>query len=253
MGVGGGGLDTVARLGRINPLFLFVHIPKTAGQTLRDHFIRHMNLHETFIHLGPYGIEDAQRLGLEPFEKRSSERRNRAHVILGHLVTCSTADLVPGKSPHFITFLREPAERIVSLYNFMMDLEFRRRGKEPVSFDEWWSSRRHQTMVNWVCRDYLGSRVDIRDQETAFKLALKTLRQFWFIGTVATITEDAKQLMRAIGLPDLAARDRSNIGGVHFDKTLDPEPKLLERIRADCLYDVELYRFFLERRQSVHD
>ena len=34
-------------------LFVFVHIPKTGGQTLRNHFIKHLTFHDEFIHLGP--------------------------------------------------------------------------------------------------------------------------------------------------------------------------------------------------------
>ncbi|MBW1699174.1 MAG: hypothetical protein JRH18_15545 [Deltaproteobacteria bacterium] len=38
-------------------VYLFAHLPKTGGQTLRDHFAKHMKLHEDFVHLGPWGFK----------------------------------------------------------------------------------------------------------------------------------------------------------------------------------------------------
>jgi hypothetical protein len=80
-------------------IFIFAHIPKTDGQTLRNCFMRHLQLHREFIHLGPYGEKDAAARGLPPFAKRSADERAQARVILGHHVTCETHRFVPNKTP----------------------------------------------------------------------------------------------------------------------------------------------------------
>src|SRR4051812_47822736 len=106
-------------------VFVFVHLPKTGGQTLRGFFEKALIFHEEAIHLGPYGIKKAEALGLLPFERRSAEDRHKAKIILGHNVTAETAALVPGKTPRWILFLRDPAEMLASHYNFHMEFNFR--------------------------------------------------------------------------------------------------------------------------------
>src|SRR5437667_7474655 len=49
-------------------LFLFVHVPKTGGQTLRDCFIRQLVFHLEFIHLGPDGEQKSGELRLLPID-----------------------------------------------------------------------------------------------------------------------------------------------------------------------------------------
>ena len=98
---------------RNHNLYVFFHIPKTGGTTLRDHFNLCLRPHDEFIHLGPEGIADATRLGLPPFDIRGDHERRRAFVILGHHVNCRTQNSVPGKQPRNIVFLRDPAEETV--------------------------------------------------------------------------------------------------------------------------------------------
>src|SRR5437667_12118689 len=49
-------------------LFLFVHVPKTGGQTLRDCFIRQLVFHREFIHLGHDAEEKSGELRLLPID-----------------------------------------------------------------------------------------------------------------------------------------------------------------------------------------
>jgi len=60
-------------------IFIFAHIPKTDGQTLRNCFMRHLQLHREFIHLGPYGEKDAAARGLpHSLNARRTNARRRA-------------------------------------------------------------------------------------------------------------------------------------------------------------------------------
>jgi hypothetical protein len=49
-------------------VYVFWHVPKIGGQTLRDHFADQLGLNRGFVHLGRYGDEDREAKGLPPFE-----------------------------------------------------------------------------------------------------------------------------------------------------------------------------------------
>ena len=139
------------------PVFLFVHISRCGGQTIRDHLRQHMTLHEDFVHLGGMGRRHAEQAGLPPFAERPLEQRERARVILGLEVTSQTHTLVPGKIPLHIVFLRDPAARIVSRYNFLMNKHYLTEDRPPISFDEWYADdRERHSVVRTLVHKFLG-------------------------------------------------------------------------------------------------
>lgn len=229
--------------------YLFVHIPKTGGQSLRNHFIEHLVFHEDFIHLGPYGIEDAKKRGLPAFEERSLEQRRRAFVVLGHYVTSQTHQLIPGKEPRYITFLRDPAERMVSLYNYRMYDQYICKGLAPISFEAWYRDTLKLDMTQWICRQFLGKKTADLAGVDERELAQTTLDRFWFVGTIETFDEDVAYLMRHLGLPPVVAR--SNVTGVHFERTLALTGQWRQQIYRNHEHDLTLHRHYLERRRAA--
>jgi len=227
-------------------LFVFVHIPKTGGQTLRNHFIKHLTFHEEFIHLGPYGIADAERRGLPPFEQRPVEMRRRARVLLGHYVTHETHTLVEDKTPVHITFLREPAEMLVSYYNFEMEKTAAHDQPRP-PFDEWYGKRRGDVMTSWLHTEFMG-RPWAPVNETLWREVVETLDQFWFVGATEFLTEDAPYLLERIGVPTDV--EPANVAGVHYPRTLSLSPELRERLNAESSFDWRLYQYALTRRRQ---
>ncbi len=96
-------------------VYILPHIPKTAGQTLRFHFSKHLLVHDTYIHLGPWGQKNEQQMRLTPWSKRSFIERSRVKVISGHNVKKNEViSLLPGIDIKFATFLRDPADRWIS-------------------------------------------------------------------------------------------------------------------------------------------
>jgi len=229
---------------RREELFLFAHLPKTGGQTLRDCFRKHLEFHREFIHLGPFGEEDAAKRGLLPFHQRTVEERALAKVILGHGVNCETHTLVPSKVPRYVLFLRDPAELLVSLYNF--EMRYHRPADQPIApFDVWYKEhRRKNFMTNWLIGDFLRPENPSR-KAPPLKIINLALEKFWFVGCSEFLDEDAPLLLRRIRVPqDL---ERSNVAGVHYPKLLSLDDSLRATLYADNDLDVELYRTWRDR------
>ena len=231
-------------------IFIFLHIPKTGGQSIRDHFREHLEEFDTFIHLnGNNGEGRFLKAGLPPFQKWSEDRRSRVRVILGHHVRHDTARLVPGRIPRLITFLRDPAERIVSNYNFHQQRDYK---NEPVSFDDWYASKRKNSVVSSIVRNFLGLQTSKISVERRFELADDALSKFWLVADTSDIDRLSGPLFRRIGVPDQMTR--SNVAGLHFRRVLMLDDDLRERLHRDCPQDVAFYRkWYAQSRTFVDD
>lgn len=236
-------------------LYIFLHIPKTGGQTLRDHFIKHLTLHDDFIHLGPLGENDAEAKGLAPFAQRDEATRRRARVIFGHNVYNGVHALVPGKEPRYVTFLRHPAERIVSDYNFQMEMR-RRENRKEISFESFYRRGGKNYVIRWICNHFLGYgnnyvirwisklflRMDSRGHSArkAFFMTDRALRKFWLVGSTDRLESCVAPLLSDLGIP--TELERSNITGRDFPKTLHLSDKLRRMIEANNPWDIKLFR-----------
>jgi len=209
-----------------------------------------MVAHSEFIHLGEQGILQAEELGLKPFSERFDHERYQAKVILGHKVDVNTSSLVPKKNPKHITFLRDPAERIVSLYNFKMAYQFVNKGKQPEPFDSWWNTSRKMSTIKFICKRFLKIQPGKLKPRETFQAALSTLERFWLVGTMETFTHDCSLIMKTLELPQIPEGERSNVSGKHFDIQVKMSDEIREMIYKDCPYDVDLHRYFLQRRRA---
>jgi Sulfotransferase family len=226
-------------------LFLFVHLPKTGGQSLRHFFMKHLAFHREFIHLGPYGLKDAQDRGLLPYEQRPEAERALARVILGHYVHKDTHKLVPGRIPRHITFVREPAEMLLSYYNFQMSLE-RSSNRPAVGFDQWYdSTKRGNLMTRWFYKQFMRERDPGQLTRRILEEVVEALREFWFVGCTEHLDRDAPVLFKRMGIE--GSLERANVAGVHFEKLITLDPSLRRRLQQDNPLDVELYEYWKNR------
>jgi hypothetical protein len=225
-------------------VFIFFHVPKTGGQTLRDFFIKHLVFHEEFIHLGPYGRGKEAALGLKPFARRPLGQRQRARVILGHHVTKDTHELVPGKTPRHVVFLREPAATVVSHYNFQMHLR-RGRGQGVPSFDEWYRSARPNMMTRSIYHGFLRHLYPRRVTPRELRKANAVLETFHFVGCTEHMSRDVPILLRRMGIT--GRPDPANVSGVHFQSVLSLDPELRRDLNARNAIDLELYELWKDR------
>lgn len=230
----------------VDEVFIFAHIPKTGGQTLRRFFESVMVFHKEFIHLGPYGIRHAQRLGLAPFEDRPIEERRLARVILGHNVTISTRALVPDKTARHVLFLRDPAETLVSYYNFQMEAYYRRENKPTLPFDTWYTDQfRDNMMLRWLFHQFMQKARPHRADSAMLAEVQDLLDTFWFVGVTEYMDRDLPSLLQRTGTPGVP--ERANVAGVHYPKALVLDERLRERLYEDNPLDVALYERWRDR------
>jgi len=240
-------------------LYVFLHIPKTGGTTINHHLRGNLVYDEETIHLGGAGDIYRNSHDRPPFEERSVLERSRARVISGHRVRYGDHALVPDSDPRYFTILRDPADRIVSTYNFQMAS----RHDTNQSFEVWYGDWPRNRTFRWLRR---------RLDSGSVPEMLDRLRSFWFVGVTEHLDEDLPRLFGALGVPrewtDLrvTADADSPTSASHESQPFDINPgkksqritrqvsvtpELRERIYNDHPRDLRLYRFALRRREKM--
>jgi hypothetical protein len=216
-----------------DPVYILPHVPKTAGQTLRFHFSKHLTLHESYIHLGPWGERDVKERNLIPWKSRDLSSRLKAQVISGHNVKKNEIlSLLPASVIRFVTFLRDPAERWISEYNFKIGTGLI---DSTVNFEAWYSAFEDKNyQLRWLYHEFLGYS-DGNPVSAIYETVKTELEQFVFIGYVGDFDKDARILMELLKLP--AIEYRANVSGRDFPVSQHLTPELRERISEDCHYD----------------
>jgi hypothetical protein len=228
-----------------NRLFLFVHVAKTGGTTIRQFLAQKLVPQKTFIHLGEPAFSQEKAARLLPFAERPVEERVDAKVICGHRVTCRTHLLVPGKTPHYIAFLREPAGRLISYYNFEMNRRSQKEQPAP-GFDEWYETGRSNNItLGWLYREVFGEERPRHVNETVYKRVVRRLEEFWFVGCSEYLDRDFPLLLRFIGVS--GTPERANVSGVNYPKLIEESDELRNRLNADNELDFKLYQHFRAR------
>ena len=125
-------------------VYVFLHFPKTGGTTIIRHLRRHLAWDEEFIHLGGWGNNYRLRHKRVDFLERTPEDRHRARILAGHQARFGIHEYV-GRKPRYFTILRDPAERILSAYNFRMQMEDR-----DVSFEDWYAEYPRNNAFKWL-------------------------------------------------------------------------------------------------------
>jgi hypothetical protein len=89
---------------------LFVHVPKTAGTTLRVLMLRQYLGQEVFV------IGHSIQAGRRQLRAMDEQGKWRLRVVYGHMCWGWHQDLAPGQPHAYITMLRDPVERVLSLW-----------------------------------------------------------------------------------------------------------------------------------------
>jgi Galactose-3-O-sulfotransferase len=196
---------------------LFLHIPKTAGTTLQNVIYQQYsvpgdngNMFYDGIYYFPYGFHKARRPGFTPVVREMFARED-LRAVTGHFWYGAHA-LIP-RPCFYITLLREPVDRVTSLYHHITP---------HVTLDEFATEFGCREADNDQTRRIAGAEPPYgRCSRDMLQLAKRNLRdRFAFVGTTDRFDESLIALKRLLGweyvfyLPILINRNRPPRSGL---------------------------------------
>lgn len=235
------------------PLWLFLHVPKTGGTTFKAHLERYLVWDEEVIDYSGWGRRYRAKQGRPEFAQRPKEERAKALVLAGHRLVYGEHRLVPGRTPRYVTFLREPAERCVSLYNFR-----RSRGVTKLDFEDWYRTEflgnPRNRMVDFYAERLLPREMLV-DPEARITATRKLLRLCWHVGLTETLDSSLALLCSEMGIPAdwksqrVAGSNQALLSATHPDRgeriarLVGLDDNLRARVHADAPDELALYRW----------
>lgn len=246
-----------------------MHIPKTAGSTLRRNFELNFNdrclfLYSELIGQAPLDANNSNELRIHRKNNGDKLKQYIAQnatpdidFLFGHKVNTELHNSVQGdREPRYITFLREPVERIISLYNFTRNSPQIPEDHEAIAQNwtlEEWLERTKRDIKNSQLMKFLPESAfpdtSQTDEQLNFQLsnyhletAKESLSRFWFVGLTETFNSDALYLYGKLGTkrfyPEKIVNASPN------KKAVSPQTR--ERIAAMNTLDIEFYNFACE-------
>jgi hypothetical protein len=227
------------------PTVIFLHIPKTAGFSLNRIIEQNYPIDQFY---STYGAEDLPGGSVQSFLRLSPARRAQIRMLAGH-VPFGFHEQLPGPVTYF-TVLREPIDRVVSLYYYL-----RRAPKDRLPDDQ---ALAHEMTLE----QYVGNRVNVGTDNLQVRMVSGVFCNVGYGQCTRDMLEAAKQNLRerfaVVGLSEqfdatLLLLKRAfhwrNIYYVRWNVTKD-RPALAEvpaetlaLIRDHNLLDIELYQF----------
>lgn len=245
-------------------VFVFFHVPKTGGISINHLLNEKLNRGVDFIDLGLAGQEDDAEHGRSPVEKRSRQERAKVRVISGHEVTVRTEQLFPDRIARRITFLRSPASRIVSAFNYeTSNAATFNKWDETVPFEKWYRHQERDVMTKFLAKRVLPNRLGVTFAQGhrflryplhlgsgswVFEQVQKALAEFWFVGCTESLSEDMPQIAIRMGIGGTV--EKRNATGRNFSRRLDLTPELELRLAEDNRFDTRLYEYWKQRVPS---
>jgi len=246
---------------RDNKLWVFLHAPRTGGTTVLKYIMQTAPRGEILI---PSNV----RYG---FEKKSFDK-SKIKYILGHASYYGIDKEFPKKETFYFTFLRDPAARIISLYNE----KFKDYPKSKViPFDKWYTSQPKNELVRFYGLKSKGSesshikiprfisplvklfkgkykmfnfiltnfrRIQSPLSEKDLNKAKNLLDKCYFVGIIENAKEDSKFLFDLMNLncPEW------KYSSTYKKKLVTTTDEIRKKIYKDNPLDYELYRYAWE-------
>lgn len=241
-------------------LYVVLHLYKTAGQTLLHNFREnYKRRHWLPMYVGPIGLDIDKGTGSSANPGWIGERVNdyvrqkataETRCLFGHMAYVGVHELVPDPADaRYIVFLRDPIERVVSLYSYLKYKSSNYWHREIVennwTLEEWLDQSRGLWLHNGQLRQLLiGTYPEVETERelTAAHLAegrRRLQQQFWFIGLTETFKDDARYLYGRLNFTRFHPEARVN-ANPQKDAI---SPAVRQQIIACNQLDMELYAF----------
>jgi hypothetical protein len=216
---------------------LFMHIPKAAGSSFRTYFSRFTK--KIYIHL----------------ENQNFVSADKACLLTGHF---GYSFIKSASFRHSFTILRDPIERIISLYRFGNSNLSDWHEQDPVrhlNFSKWISSDNPDvrgqidSFYVRIMTDDLAEPFENRVGHS-FALALKRFSEFSLIGDQSDLMPFLEKISALIGMPSVIKLpfDNSSTSHSRSDINYPARPKLtpeiITRLKRLTLLDYEIYNRF---------
>ena len=181
----------------------------------------------------------------------SKEQRNKIKVIYGHTVEFGIHKYFD-KTPRYVTFFREPFDRMISLYNFLLtSYDYYKLGNSPsincqtsllengeVPQFERWLKLKKDNIFNMPMHQML----------TSLKYSPENMEKFYFIGITENYNNDALFLYHKLGIKKFCADH--NISSKFFTPTKEERGKIKKTSSEQLSDDYALYKRAIQNNKN---
>jgi len=227
----------------LKPLLVSLHLPKTAGTSFRSALRQHYGaaLVEDYAMLPmqlPRGRREWQALCAAPTARRALSADVRA--VHGHFLVVKYRLALTGRPARYITWLRDPVERVVSHYHYW---QRGYAGDDPAQ-----PLRNRMLRERWSLQRFcLGP--ELRNLYRQYLWGFPP-RQFAFFGITEHYDEDLAWFARHVLQGDASAVVHALANPARRTPAYAIEPELRLRIERHHAADVALYRHALSLRAT---
>ncbi|NCN07645.1 hypothetical protein GW933_03040 [Candidatus Falkowbacteria bacterium] len=243
-----------------NIIYVFLHIPKTGGITLRYHIEKNFKKNE-FLLL--YRSADAGLVNKEAVNKHilamPDNQRHKLKIIYGHEVYYGIHELFPNRTVRYITFFRSPFQLFSSFYNFSKykidhnNEWFKIEGRPQLlkdndnyDLDKLICTRdnldlAYQFLVARFLTDDFRTNYDYPENIVSLEKIKNILNKFYFIG-LAEESEDFLFIYKKLGINKFFV-NRNKTKKSYFNSN---DLQIKQQIKSKMQFDARLYEYAFE-------
>lgn len=228
-----------------DPLYAFVHLPKTGGQSVTAH------LGQTIPGFRDLAVNVSIAKASAPdFVETLLARGPALRLLYGHRVTAALIAAFAPRPVRPVVVLREPASYMVSLFNYdQRDAGHVPGAPETEALFETWVHGQRNRQARWLVAMYGGLGFPETVALSAEALDAKAraiLDTFWCVGDQADLEGSLQPLFQALGARRPMQVHR-NASGVDYPRLITMTETRRAALRAASPVDVGLYRSYAAR------